>query len=121
MIWGRDFLRSHSLGFLRSHSLDFLRSHSLDLVYFCVLGPGGPGPRALGPRGPFNTLRLVGDLRSHSYLFAFSFIGLFAFSFIGLFAFSFIGLFAFSFIGFFAFSFIGFSLFLCSGPKGARA
>ena len=61
-----DFLRSHSLGFLRSHSLDFLRSHSLDLVYFCVLGPGGPGPRALGPRGPFNTLRLVGDLRSHS-------------------------------------------------------
>ena len=96
-------------------------SFSVCTIYFCVLGHEGPEPKALGPRGPFNTLRLVGDLRSHSYLFAFSFIGLFAFSFIGLFAFSFIGLFAFSFIGFFAFSFIGFSLFLCSGPRGARA
>ena len=62
MIWGRDFLRSHSLDFLRSHSLDFLRSHALDLVYFCagthilwVLG-WAQGPRAQGRtltgRGP---------------------------------------------------------------------
>ena len=59
----------------------------------------GPGPRALGPGGPFNTLRLIGELRSHSKFFAFSFIGFLAFSFMGFFVFSFIGCFQFSWSG----------------------
>ena len=39
-----------------------MQSISMDAVYLCVLGPGGPGPRALGPRGPFNRLRLIGKI-----------------------------------------------------------
>ena len=54
-----------------------------------LLAQGQDGPRALGPRGSLSKLRRIGDLRSHSLFFAFSFIVLFAVTFIVVFAVSF--------------------------------